>query len=261
MDAVTDRLTRGHGGLGAMAGSRARKKQRLRAEGEGECASVALTQDGSLIRKLREVQNFLLWSLHPDLGVMPQWACIRRKPLVRGALVVFVPHLDDEALRSALAGHITAGACTEPQLLRLPAAHTSNVAEAAAAELLRVPLPRAKKKPTCSGSTAAAAPTPTPLLRRSWPASHVRRFALNHVEMSENGYPDTTGEAPPGYIGPIGDEIEEAGAGAERSRDGSAERGDEGGAAGGASDVAAGADGPAARLIAIDCEMCYAGAP
>ena len=61
--------------------------------GADALAALDMGPDSSQLA-LRDIQNVLLWVLTPDAGEMPKWVCVRNKPLIRGALLCFVPGMD-----------------------------------------------------------------------------------------------------------------------------------------------------------------------
>ena len=235
-------------------------------------------KDNSPVLPVHEVQNLLLWMLTQGLGHMPQWVVIRNKPLLRGAAVVVVPALDAPEL-----SHAAGPGFTAPRLVRMP-----KVSATALQELLRVKLQKPPKgsaaakaaKATAAAATAAAAATTaadaaadadaaaaaaaaTSALDarppHGWSLSYVREFALSPREQHENGYPlvvtpPKEGVRPSGCAGAAAEEPPRAD---ESSEDEAAEAvGETGGAA--AARTAHGR-GARARLLGVDCEMCYAG--
>ena len=234
-------------------------------------------KDNSPVLPVHEVQNLLLWMLTQGLGHMPQWVVIRNKPLLRGAAVVVVPALDAPEL-----SHAAGPGFTAPRLVRMP-----KVSATALQELLRVKLQKPPKgsaaakaaKATAAAATAAAAATTaadaadadaaaaaaaaTSALDarppHGWSLSYVREFALSPREQHENGYPlvvtpPKEGVRPSGCAGAAAEEPPRAD---ESSEDEAAEAvGEAGGAA--AARTAHGR-GARARLLGVDCEMCYAG--
>ena len=232
-------------------------------------------KDNSPVLPVHEVQNLLLWMLTQGLGHMPQWVVIRNKPLLRGAAVVVVPALDAPEL-----SHAAGPSFTAPRLVRMP-----KVSATALQELLRVKLQKPPKgsaaakaaKATAAAATAAAAATTaadaadaaaaaaaaTSALDarppHGWSLSYVREFALSPREQHENGYPlvvtpPKEGVRPSGCAGAAAEEPPRAD---ESSEDEAAEAvGETGGAA--AARTAHGR-GARARLLGVDCEMCYAG--
>ena len=219
--------------------------------GEGATASVELNTDKPIGREamlpLSEAQNVVLWALTGDRGAMPQWMVVRGKPLLRGACVVLAPALDALALRSWASEEGGAlSRFTPPALLNLPRAHESRLARAVAQELLLVRRPHKRKAPAADAASSAAPAEPpaasgaaTAPLRRSW----VHQFALSARELRENEYPpECAAEA----AAEAAREAAAAGAAADDDDDD-------------ADEAAAAASGPAARLLGLDCEMCYAG--
>ena len=85
---------------------------------------------------LLELQNLLLWILTQNLGTMPQWVCVRNKPLARGAVIVVVPALDPAEL-----GHAAGPGFTPTRLVRMP--RSSDGASTVMHELLQLKLPNA----------------------------------------------------------------------------------------------------------------------
>ena len=233
-------------------------------------------KDNSPVLPVHEVQNLLLWMLTQGLGHMPQWVVIRNKPLLRGAAVVVVPALDAPEL-----SHAAGPGFTAPRLVRMP-----KVSATALQELLRVKLQKPPKgsaaakaaKATAAAATAAAATADADAADadaaaaaaaatsaldarppHGWSVSYVREFALSPREQHENGYPlvvtpPKEGARPSGCAGAAAEEPPRAD---ESSEDEAAEAvGETGGAA--AARTAHGR-GARARLLGVDCEMCYAG--
>ena len=246
----------------------------------GAGAKVELElKDNSPVLPVHEVQNLLLWMITQGLGHMPQWVVIRNKPLLRGAAVVVVPALDAPEL-----SHAAGPGFTAPRLVRMP-----KVSSTALQELLRVKLQKPPKgsaaakaaKATAAAAAAtaaaaanaaanaadaaadAAAAAATSALaarpQHGWSLSYVREFALSPREQHENGYPlvitpAKEGARPSGCPGAAAEDTPRA---EESSEDEAAEAvGESGGAA--AARTAHGR-GARARLLGVDCEMCYAG--
>lgn len=237
---------------------------------DGSPASVMLTAVGAAgeaVLPLLEAQNLLLWSLHPELGAMPQWVCVRNRPQLHGALLAFVPGLDSGTLAQLLPGELT-----KPQQLRLPKAHEERLVHAVAAELLQVRLPKPPKKKAkkqksdepqsteehaaavdatqaaarpAAAATDSSPPPEQPHPQRDaqgcWQLVYVRAFALSQREQLENGYPVLP--LLKGYTACAGSEavLEE-----EAETEPGPEAAEEAGLGG------------SARLLAIDCEMCKA---
>ena len=144
-----------------------------------------------------DVQNVLLWALHPELGSMPGWVLVRNRPLIHGAVVILVPGLDAGAVRSLRLE--AEGAVL--RRMRPPKSSPSRTAETIAAELMRVPVKPPKNKRSAPGDDVpaqAAAPPPqvapssAPHPQRAeggWYQSYVQQFSLTEAELRENGYP------------------------------------------------------------------------
>jgi RNA exonuclease 1 len=201
-----------------------------------------------------EVQNLLLWCLHPELGHMPRWVMVRNRPLLRGALVLYVPGLDAAGLRSLqLEGGVQ-------RLVRTPKSPSSRTAQAWAAELLRVNVGRKRKAPGDEPDPSAL-PSPHQHPTGAWYASYVEQFALTEHELRMNGYPAVGG----GRDGPAG------AAAATGAVSLAAPDQPPGVVSGGTCPTATpipalGTEGGAssggvspARLLSIDCEMCLVG--
>ena len=241
--------------------------------GAGARAELEL-KDNSPVLPVHEVQNLLLWMLTQGLGHMPQWVIIRNKPLLRGAVVVVVPALDAPEL-----SHAAGPGFTAPRLVRVP-----KVSATALQELLRVKLQKPPKgsaaakaaqaaKAATAAATAAAAPSvvteteaPAAALGarppHDWSLSYVREFALSPREQHENGYPlvitppeddDLASVCPRPAMAAV--ELQRAD---ESSEDEAAEAAEA--AEAGAAPPARTGHGARARLLGVDCEMCYAGA-
>ena len=249
--------------------------------GAGARAELEL-KDNSPVLPVHEVQNLLLWMLTQGLGHMPQWVIIRNKPLLRGAVVVVVPAVDAPEL-----SHAAGPGFTAPRLVRVP-----KVSSTAFQELLRVKLQKPPKgsaaakaaqaaKAATAAATAAAAAAPSVATEteapavvhgarpsHGWSLSYVREFALSPREQHENGYPLVISPPEEDDLAstcarPVAVELQRAD---ESSEDEAAE------AAEAAAAAAAAEAGPAAaartghgrgaraRLLGVDCEMCYAGA-
>jgi len=259
-------------------------EQVLAAHGpDAQCELQLLSQAPDVIH-CNEVQNVLLWCLHPDLGTMPKWVMVRNRPMIRGALVVYVPGLDAAGLRSLKLND------TVQRLMRPPKSTTSRTAQTLATELLRVRLGRKRKAPGDTAAATSSGDAPTSLHPQqhssgAWFASYVRQFALNPRERRENGYPaePDAPSAPDGGTDPADAGHESGGEGGTQSG-ASAEAAEQGGpvapglglldpAAAGPSSAGAPSETrdaspapggaaplrPTARLLAIDCEMCLAG--
>ena len=217
-------------------------QQCLALYGPEALAEVALSESSPLL-PLNEVKNLLLWMLTQDLGSMPQWVCVRNKPLVRGAVVVMVPALDPIELSDACGAGFSA-----TRLVKVP--KSPEVATLAVTELLQVKKPKSKGGAAPSNAVQALPPPARQRPAHGWPLSYVREFALSAQEQRENGYPECEG------VDAAADEPE--------ATDDESEEGGEGGTAEAEAETAqaeAGSDGrPRARLLGVDCEMCYAGA-
>ena len=240
--------------------------------GAGARAELEL-KDNSPVLPVHEVQNLLLWMLTQGLGHMPQWVIIRNKPLLRGAVVVVVPAVDAPEL-----SHAAGPGFTAPRLVRVP-----KVSSTAFQELLRVKLQKPPKgsaaakaaqaaKAATAAATAAAAAAPSVATEteapavvlgarpsHGWSLSYVREFALSPREQHENGYPlvitppeDDDLAAMTACPRPAAVELQRAD---ESSEDEAAEA-----AEAGAAPPARTSRGARARLLGVDCEMCYAGA-
>ena len=241
--------------------------------GAGARAELEL-KDNSPVLPVNEVQNLLLWMLTQGLGHMPQWVIIRNKPLLRGAVVVVVPALDAPEL-----SHAAGPGFTAPRLVRVP-----KVSATALQELLRVKLQKppkgsaaAKAAQAAKAATAAAAAATAPSVvteteapaaalgarpPHGWSLSYVREFALSPREQHENGYPlvitppeddDLASVCPRPAMAAV--ELQRAD---ESSEDEAAEAAEA--AEAGAAPPARTGHGARARLLGVDCEMCYAGA-
>ena len=244
--------------------------------GAGARAELEL-KDNSPVLPVNEVQNLLLWMLTQGLGHMPQWVIIRNKPLLRGAVVVVVPAVDAPEL-----SHAAGPGFTAPRLVRVP-----KVSATALQELLRVKLQKppkgsaaakaaqaAKAATAAAAAAAAAAPSvateteaPAAVLGarppHGWSLSYVREFALSPREQHENGYPlviappEDDDELPPTCPRPAAAQLQRADESSEDEADEAAEAAEAGAAA---PARAAHGRGARARLLGVDCEMCYAGA-
>eukprot|EP00962_Isochrysis_galbana_P009762 scaffold2714_cov123-Isochrysis_galbana.AAC.2 len=241
-------------------------EQCVAAHGPDALCELQLLSQAPDVIPHHEVQNLLLWCLHPELGSMPRWVMVRNRPLLRGALVLYVPGLDAAGLRSL---HLDGGV---QRLVRTPKSTPSRVAQAWAADLLRVKTGRKRKAPgddalEPSGLHAHQDPT------GAWLASYVDQFALTEEELRLNGYPALAGGGPAGAAGSVppaaADQPPAAHTTAAEAAPGVTCGAATAGGAHGAA-AAVGATGgrwcdvaspprPPARLLSIDCEMCLAG--
>ena len=228
--------------------------------GVAACAGVALMTSGDPANskrpppplQLSDVQNVMLWALTGDHGEMPRWVCVSRKPLIRGALLVLLPPGADA--QSVVPSLATVADLTAPQPVKLPFAHHSRLASAAAAELLQVKLPRKRKAAVAAAAaeaTAHGADSSHPGQTAEgggWRLAYVRSFGASAGELRENSFPvvsNTTSKVhtvPPEELSSYWN-----------LRVGGGTPG--GGGGGGASVGGVSEPAPVGRLFAIDCEM------
>ncbi|KAL1503525.1 hypothetical protein AB1Y20_012005 [Prymnesium parvum] len=123
-----------------------------------------------------------------------------------------------------------AAAWTSPRPVRLPRADRSRLAAAVSSQVFLVKSRAAKRKAT------ADAPPPPPAAAAAqtrWPRAYVETFALTPAELQQNGYPSRLQPCEGRYGGRECKAYESTG-------------------------TPQGEGGGEARLLAVDCEMCYA---
>lgn len=239
-----------------MGQSRRRQKRRERETG-GDAARLCISPGDASVT-LGSLQQLLLGVLTSHPPILPAWATVSRLPLIRGAVLCFAPGMAEMVEEAKLASDPDAsGAWTLTRELAIPRVDQARLLVVIGSELLLVKTNKRKAEAVRGtersrvGLASSSNPVDGELSAPDggkWRVDYVKSFALSPLELLQNGYPGGSAGASMPAKGSKASSMN-------ATHDCSAYvRTD---AVGKPSGGGSNEDG-SAKLLAVDCEMCWA---